>query len=153
SGKGRRRSTLSHARVVPDESRDDALDRDIARVFQNRFHGGVGGLKTHARSFGVVALQRRFAAHERDDRLSILGTGAPGDDHVITIPDPVLHHGIAANAEDEVLPLAEKRRGDLDGLLVRERLDGTTGGDGSEKSNLARARGLGGGRDAATAVP
>src|SRR5262249_32304538 len=40
--------------VVADQARDDALDRDVARVEGERLHGRVRGLQTDALPFRVI---------------------------------------------------------------------------------------------------
>src|SRR5262249_18287520 len=56
------------------------------------------------------------------------------------VEDAVFDHRLSAHAQDEMLSLAEQRRGHLDRLLMREGLDRAPGGDLPEQRHAPRDR-------------
>src|SRR6187402_2086527 len=68
------------------------------------------------------ALERRLAAHERDDRRAVLDRGARLDHDDVAVEDAVVLHRVALDAERERVAAPEELLRQGDGLRYLDRL-------------------------------
>src|SRR5262245_32681304 len=89
----------SHA---ADEGEEDALDTDARSLEDERVVRGIAGLEADAGPVPVEALERGLGiVDERDDDLAFGGRRLAADDHEIAVPDVIVDHRVAADAERE----------------------------------------------------
>jgi hypothetical protein len=103
------------ALVLPDDTHYDALDLHLCGFHDERCHGDVRRLESHAvAGFAIELLDGgRVVADEGHDHLPVL-SGVLGAHHdVVPVPDLLVDHRVALDLEDVVVvPAAHHVGGD-----------------------------------------